>query len=256
MKKLNCLLFAAMFTACNNENSKTGESKNADKSLNAQSASATSGGGCASLVLFRKGTVLEAVSYDKDGKQSAKQTTTVKEVVEDGGMTVATSSAESTSSLGKKSYDLVYKCDGKNLYMDLNSMMQNVGLKDVKAEARTLSFPIQMTAGETLPESSFTMDMSRGGNNMKIKTSYVNRKVGPLEKVTVPAGTWDCFKVSADIVSDIEGLDAETKKIMDAVKEKTKMQMNMWVAQGFGMVKMEMLMGGKRSSYTEITSVK
>ena len=68
---------------------------------------------------------------------------------------------------------MVYKCDGKNMFMDLNAVMQNfTAMKDAKADVKTLSFPITMTEGETLPEASFTMSMDGGGKEMNIKTTY------------------------------------------------------------------------------------
>ena len=257
MKKYYYLVLAIGLGACNND-SKPAEGSPA-KTPAPQTAAATStgSGDCGSLVLFRKGAIIEAVSYDASGKESSRQTTTVTDVSSGNGMTLATATAASTSSLGNHTNTMQYKCDGKNLYMDLNAMMQNFkALKDAKADVQNLSFPIQMSEGETLPEASFTVSMDRGGKKMDIKTTYKNRTVGPKEKVATPAGSWDCFKVNADIDSEVQGMDEATKKIMDAVRQKTKMQMVMWIAPGFGMVKMEMLMNGKRSSYTEITSVK
>ena len=91
---------------------------------------------------------------------------------------------------------------------------------------------------------------------MNITASYKNRIVAAREKITTTAGSWDCYKVTTDIESDVQGLDAETKKIMDAVKEKMKMSMAMWYHPEMGIVRMEMYQSGKLNIRTDITSVK
>ena len=54
----------------------------------------------------------------------------------------------------------------------------------------------------------------------------------------------------------MQGLDEQTKKIMDAVKAKTKMSMVMWYTPELGIVRTEMYINGKLNSRTDITAIK
>ncbi|MEP6676922.1 MAG: hypothetical protein ABJA78_17300 [Ferruginibacter sp.] len=246
---------AVILIACNNESKdeKTLAKTSAPETI---STSGNSGPGCGSLVLFRKGAVIETTNFDAAGKEVSKQITTVKDVIDEGGITIASSSAQS-STPGSKPFNLIYKCDGKNLYMDLASMMQNLAvLKDAKADVKTLAFPLNIKEGETLPESSVSVAMDRGAIKMNIKTTYKNRTVGAKEKITTPAGSWNCYKINNDIESTVDSPDEKTKKIMDAVNNNTKMRMVFWYAPEFGFVKMETYRNDKLTGYNETTAVK
>jgi hypothetical protein len=71
--------------ACNNE-SKTGSSGDSlvTTATSATKAETTSSlamtGNCGSLLLFKKGTVIEAVSYNKNGEETTRQSSTVLDV--------------------------------------------------------------------------------------------------------------------------------------------------------------------------------
>jgi hypothetical protein len=254
MKKiLSACLMLSLF-ACNNQNS---SSKEKEKPVVAGSENASATAGCGSLILFHKGAVIEGTSYNAAGKETSKQITTVTDVKEEGGMLIANSSALMNGATGEKTINLDYKCDGTNLYIDIKSMLQNFeALKNLKGDIKPFQFPINMSVGETLPDASYTVSMDRGAVKMDITSSYTNRTVSALENITTPAGSWDCYKVNADIVSDVQGLDAQTKKIMDAVKEKMKMSIVMWYTPKMGIVRTEMYQNGKLNSRSEVTSVK
>ena len=256
MKKSYYLLFVVVFTACNNEtkNENTSVAKIAAPKIDV--ASESEGSGCSGMILFRKGAVIESTSFDAAGKQTTQQSSTVTDVTEENGITIATLSAQS-STAGSKVNSLSYKCDGKNIYMDLGSVMQNYAvLKDAKTDTKSLSFPIDVKEGETLPEYSVSIAMDRGPVKMTIKTTYKNRLVGPKEKITTSAGSWDCYKINADIVSEVEGPDEKTKQIMQSVQNGMKMKMVFYYAPDFGFPKMEVYRNDKLFSYTTTTKIK
>lgn len=255
MKKLLSACIILSLFACNNNNSSSKENGN---SVTPDSENKSTTAGCGKLILFHKGAIIEGTSYDASGKETSKTTTTVTDVKDEGGMLIATSSAlMNSSATGDKTMNLVYKCDGNNLYMDINSMLQNFeGLSKLKGDIKPIQFPINISVGQTLPDASYTISMDRGPVKMDITATYKNRTVLAKEKITTTAGSWDCYKVNTDIESDVQGLDAETKKIMDAVKEKMKMSMLMWYNPELGIVRMEMYQSGKLNIRTDITSIK
>ena len=254
MKKiLSACLLISLF-ACNNQNSNSTEKKYTKNNVAADNVSTSN---CGSLILFKKGAVIEGTSYDANGKQTHKEITTVTDVSEEGGMLIAKSSSLTNSVAGEKTINLVYKCDGTNLYLDINAMLANfAGMGKVKGDVKPVQFPINISEGQTLPEASYTISMDRGAMKMDITSTIKNRTVGAKEKITTTAGTWDCYKVNNDLDSDVQGLDEQTKKIMDAVKAKTKMSMVMWYTPELGIVRTEMYSNGKLNSRTEITAIK
>ncbi len=254
MKKIfyACLLFSLF--ACNNQNT---DSKEKGSKPVAVSEMISSTAGCGSLILFHKGAIIEGATYDGAGKQTGKQTTTVTDVKEEGGILVASSSAVTNGPTGERRMNMVYKCDGKNLFMDMNSVLQNFDvLKNIKGDIKPIRFPIDISVGQTLPDASYTVAVDRGEVKMDITTSYANRRVAAMEKITTTAGSWDCYKVSSDIVSDVKGLDEKMKAVMDKLKDKLKMSTIMWYTPKIGIVKTEMYRDGKLFSRSEITGIK
>ncbi len=248
-----------VLVACNNESSssKTGKTNPGDPAAaNNQAANqpAENSGGCASLMLFHKGAVIQGKSYDGSGNEVSSATTTIKDVRSEGNMTVADATMQSTGkTTGEHTMTASYKCDGENMYIDMNSMMQNFKmLKDADMKFDGLAFPVKISAGQKLPDASVEMEMGK----MKMKTSYKNRIVGAAEKITTPAGTWDCFKISSDIVTEMPGLSEDVRKMMEKAGKSTTTQMTIWYAPGIGPLKTELYIGGKLTSRSEITAVK
>lgn len=254
MKKIPAALLLLSMISCNNQSDNSKENKVSEKTGAAEN---TATGNCGTLILFKKGAVIEGTSYDATGKQTSTQTTTVTDVTNEGGMLVAKSSSVMNISTGQKTMNLVYKCDGQNLYMDVNSMLQNFSaLQHLKGDIKPIQFPINISVGQTLPEASYTVSMDRGAVKMDITASYKNRKVESKEMITTAAGSWNCYKVSSDIESNVDGIDEKTKKIMEAVKDKMKMGMIMWYTPELGIVRTEMYQNGKLNSRSEITGIK
>ncbi|MEO6251690.1 MAG: hypothetical protein ABIO79_00165 [Ferruginibacter sp.] len=255
MKKLLSACIMLSLFACNDQKTDSKEKKATDAGT---SEKVTATADCGKLVLFHKGAVIESTSYDAAGKETSKTTTTVTDVKNEGSVLTATSSGlMKSAAIGEKTMNLIYKCDGNNLYMDINSMMQNFeGLNNLKGDIKPLQFPINISVGQKLPDASYTISMDKGAVKMDITATYKNRKVTGIEKITTTAGSWDCYKVTTDIDSDVQGLDEATKKIMESVKEKMKMSMAMWYNPELGIVRMEMYNAGKLNIRTDITSVK
>jgi ribosomal protein L11 len=97
---------------------------------------------------------------------------------------------------------------------------------EIKVDSKDMMYPTGLAAGQTLPDASITISAGSGGVNlMNMVVNITNRKVAGNESVTVPAGTFDCFKITYDV---------ETKfmfKISSTVTE--------YVSYGVGNVKTE-----------------
>ena len=233
-------LFLIMVAACNN------------------TTPTTVTGGCNNLVLFHKGAVVESSSYDAKGKETSKQTATVTDVVQAGGFTEShVKNVMHMPSLGDKTAEVVYKCDGKNLYVDVNSVMQNFkALQNTNAKVSNMGLPLDVSEGQKLPDvvASFTMTM--GGKPMEIVTTYKDRTVGAKENITTPAGSFKCYKISSTTDADVQGADEKMKAAMNSMKGKMKAKMIMWYAPDVGIVKTETYSNDALAAYTQVTSIK
>jgi hypothetical protein len=265
MKKLLLPFLAIVSMSCNNQ--ATTSAQSADAAVNTktetitESKPATNSGGCASLVLFKKGAVVESASYDAAGKETSSSITTVTDVTGDGGDVVANIEMKTKSAvLGERVIHMQYKCDGQNLKMDLGSMLSNFSPGTEIESVKPVEFPINISAGQMLQDASYTVHMKRGKMDMTITTTVKDRKVEAAESVTTAGGTWNCFKVTsvADASTTMAGADpAMSQKIADAMKKQNgEQKMIMWFAPDFGIVKTEMYMGEKLISRTEVKSVK
>ena len=261
MKKYFYYLLLISFTACNNQSSGPKESKAADKTNAAKSeTSAAASGSCGSLAIFHKGAVIEGKSYDGTGKETSSQTTTITDVKDEGGITIADAEMGMHSSSTKgTTMKVSFKCDGKFLYMDLGSVMANFNsIGETKIEATPLKFPLVISEGEALPNASISVQMDRGTMKMKSTSTYKDNKVAGKESVTTAAGTWNCFKVSSTIETNIDmGGGAKEQAIAEMMQKKSPFKkMTMWYAPDFGIIKTEMYSDGKLTLRSEVTSIK
>ena len=247
-----CLLISLF--ACNNQTESAKETKeSAVENLPVVSKTVS----CGSLILFHKGAQIEGTSYDAAGKETTKQLTTITDVTDAGGVLTATSSAKMMSAAAGKTMNLTYTCDGTYLSLDMSSMLQNFGgMANLKGVSKPILFPINISVGENLPDASYTMSVERAATKMDVTSTIKNRTVAALENITTTAGSWDCYKVTADMSSAIESADANMKKIMEQVQSKIKMSMIMWYTPKIGIVRTEMYQNGKLNSRSEITAIK
>lgn len=260
----NCFFFlVVMFMiSCNNQNESQTNSKDSIAALN-KGTDVSSGGGsgdCGSLYVFRKGAVVESVSEDATGKEQSKQVSTVVNVTSGGGS--MTSEVEMKSAgAGIKEQVLTgkYSCDGSNLYVDLKSLFAQMEASGTTVEGDDVKFPINVTDGQSLPDASYTLSMNQGGKVTKIVSTIRDRKVEGREKVTTPAGTFDCYKITANVDAEIQmpDMDEKTRQMMKEMKKNMpKQHFVMYFDPKVSIVKMEMFSGDNLISRTTVTSIK
>lgn len=254
MKKL--LWISLLLAACNSGD------KPADKQ-SASTAAPSSGtsvaaGGCNKMIFFKEGAEIDSKTYDGNGKETGSQHTKIVSVNDDGGITVATAQSTDTAGSGKP-FEVNYKCDGKKIYVDVASVLNNAAKnKSGKFEATPVEYPIDITEGETLPDMDGTMNMEANGKTTRVKYHFKNRKVEGKEDITTPAGTFSCYKItnSVETEMDMPGMTEQMKKVMETMKDKFKMSSVTWFAPSFGILKSETYLNGKLQSSNEIVGYK
>jgi hypothetical protein len=187
---------------------------------------------------------------NKKGEESGKMTYAVSESKKNGSSITAMINSEFVDAKGKtisKATNNV-KCENGVMQMDMKTFIPPVQSEQMKTgEAKAadvyLEYPSNMNVGDQLKDGQFNMDYeSTSGLKSSIEISITERKVEGKESVTTPAGTWECYRISAKnkIISKTAGIGFPIK--MDVVE---------WFAPGFGIVKTE-----SKTGKTEITSIK
>jgi len=251
---------AVLYAACNNTAS-TNQPANRLSAAIAEEAPATGPVACNRLVFFQPGAVIKTKSYDASGKVMGSQVVKILEVKTEGGMSVAYVQASDTLTFNKHITNMTYnyKCDGRNIYFDIASMLRSTA-PDGKTsfEASVMEYPIAISAGQTLADATGTMRMERNGKTTTMKYHYKDRKVERKEKVTTPAGSWDCYRITnrVDVEVNFPGMSDKAKKMMETTTSQMKTTGITWFSPDLGVVKMEVYQNGKLVSKNEIVSVK
>jgi hypothetical protein len=196
--------------------------------------------------------------YDKKGEENGKLTYTISDVSVSGSTTTANFQSEMVNEKGKTLSKGAgkYKCSGGVFYADAKVAMPQENMAaykdmDVKAEEVFIEYPSSLSAGQTLKDVNFKMEVYNKGNLFATVTfNEINRRVENKESVTTPAGTWDCWKIAYDMK-----FKASTAPLNIGIP--FNMQITEWFAPGFGIVKTETYnKNGKLMGSTLITSVK
>ncbi|HLW32629.1 MAG TPA: hypothetical protein VKX40_10240, partial [Aequorivita sp.] len=93
----------------------------------------------------------------------------------------------------------------------------------------------------TLPDANMTMKIGMSGINMTMTIDQKNRKVTGKEKMTTPAGTFDCYVITYDTEVKM-GINQTTSS-------------KQWVSEGVGMVKQVDSQKGKITNTTMLTAI-
>jgi len=205
---------------------------------------------CSNYYFLQNNKTIEMTITNNKGKESGKMTYVVSDSKKNGSSTTATINSEFVDAKGKsitKATNNV-KCENGVMQMDMKTFippMQNEQMKTGSATATDvyLEYPANMNVGDQLKDGQFNMDYeTTSGLKSSLEISITERKVEGKETITTPAGTWECFKISAKnkIVSKIAGIGIPIR--MDVIE---------WYAPGFGIVKTE-----SKTGKTEITSIK
>ena len=120
-------------------------------------------------------------------------------------------------------------------------------------------FPIDLTDGQVLPEASYNFKVDAQGQQMKTTVSIKDRKVEGRESITTPAGTFNCYKITANLDAEIDfpGMDEKTKQVLKSMKSSMpKQRVAMYFDPNVSIVRVEMFSNDKLQNRSEIISIK
>lgn len=171
-----------------------------------------SSGDCDTYFPLDKGTSWTYQEFDKKGKLSSTNTTTVENVISSETKTEFTLKASSLSAKAKKNEaptenTFSYVCENGILKIDMSTIIPQEtqdGFKDMEVtiEQNEILIPSTLVVGQNLADANITMKIS--SNGMSIMTMVVNttnRKIVKMEEVTTNAGTYNCAVMTYDIAT-------------------------------------------------------
>lgn len=203
---------------------------------------------CTAYFPMEKGSVTEYQHFDKKAKLSG---TTRQEVIDkqtSGGtvrLTIKSTYFDEndeelmSSELAMECRDGVFTFD-MDQYMN-DEMLAGVENMEFKIEGDNLEFPAKMNVGDELKDGKISLTVEEM-SMMNMTTTIYNRKVVAKEEVTTKAGTFECFKISYDILTDAM-IDIRGSSIE-------------WIARDVGAVRTETYnKKGKLTGYSELVKL-
>lgn len=197
---------------------------------------------------------VEMTMYDGSKAAVGKTVYKVSNVHKDG----AGTTSDFTATVYDKTNQMIttsegqFKCTGEGIAVDMKMGMPSMSqLKDLKMEAKTtnafLTYPANMQVGQDLKGGTFEMAGNLGGMDVGVAYTVSDRKVVGKEKVTTPAGSWDCYKINYHLSFKMQMLGNTVPMDLTATE---------WFAPGFGAVKTVSYNNGKEAGSMVITGFK
>lgn len=199
-----------------------------------------------------KDATLEYKSYDQKDKLTGISRQKIKDVTVSGDNVSAVIEAKYFDKDEKETYknEFNVKCENGVFYIDMKNFMNPetmAAYKDMEMaiESSDLQMPSSLKAGDALGDGSITITISNQGMKMMtMATTITNRKVEAKENITTGAGTYECYKITSDILTKAGFMNVKGKSVE-------------WYSKNVGVVKTESYSSnGKLVGYTLLTSLK
>ncbi|TLU99425.1 TapB family protein [Dyadobacter luticola] len=155
---------------------------------------------------MKEGSGFEMNNFNAKGKPTGKLNYKISKVAREGGNMILTVDMEmfdeKDKSILKNNYTLT--CNGNVLTMDARSLISEEQLRsfkdmEMKYTYENIEYPMKYSVGETLKDASVKGNGQSGPMPIAFNLQIKNRKVESQEKLTVPAGTFDAYKINSDM---------------------------------------------------------
>lgn len=139
-----------------------------------------------------------------------------------------------------------FRCKGNEFYIDMEKYLnqkQMEGFKNMEVKLSTddLMYPSKLSPGMELKDGSISLEIGNGLMNMK--TEIINRKVEALEKITTPAGSFECYRIREEVKSKMGFIKVNMSNVA-------------WIIQDIGTIRSQSFnKKGKLDSVTELVKI-
>jgi hypothetical protein len=161
-------------------------------------------GQCNTYKNFQPGSFIEMAHYDKKGKLSSTISQKVIEISDIPGGKQAEIQSIAKDKDGEEMFkgDINVLCKDGSIFVSMQNMLNHEQWEsfddmEVKFEDGMLEYPNDLNSNSNLKDGTFKAEIYSG--TVKIITltmDVTNRKVIGKETITVPAGTYDCVKIT------------------------------------------------------------
>lgn len=211
---------------------------------------------CKSYYFLQNNAEVEMSIYDGNSKLVARN---IEKVLNVNRTANVISSNFSTTLKDENGKDLStgkgkFKCTGTEILLDMQMAMPNIPqLQNMKMEAGSdeifISYPSNLKEGQSLPGGEKEMRGNMSGMEISMNLKISDRKVAGKEKITTPAGTWECFKITYKLGLSVQMMGTNFPMELDVNATE-------WFAPGFGIVKTDTERGGSILGSMQITAFK
>jgi len=159
---------------------------------------------CGAFFPFEKGAFWEMTNYNKKGAVSSITGHEIGIVEENNGVWEAQVKSKVSDDKGKVLNEGSYnvKCKDGTLFIDVADMLspemkEGMGSMEMSFSGDALTLPSRLEVGQALPDANTEVKAGSGGVTiMTLRFDITDRKVVAKETITVPAGTFDCYKIT------------------------------------------------------------
>ena len=205
---------------------------------------------CVGYWPLKENAEFELTFYRKGGKKSLATQYKVSSLEKTSTGYIWSVDARMENEKGKLLNDISYQatCENGEVAIDFTSILdpstwQSIEGMEVEMTADKILITSGLKVGQTLPDAHMEMIVHNGPLKINGKFSLENRKVVAKEKITCPAGTFDCFLITAD----------HNFKLLIGGQYFIKQ----WIASEAGIIKQETYnKKGKMMGYSELTKLK
>lgn len=206
---------------------------------------------CTSFALS-KGMVLNYENFDSRGNLTVKSVNTCLDVrTNNTGVTIyemtTLVSDANDAPISYMEYEM--ECEDGSFNVGIGGfsdpeLIKENDMQEIFVDTTGILYPVKLYAGQTLPDATISISKANlDGTTVTYKTKISNRKVIDVESVTVPAGTFECFKITFDI--QVKGLFKKKYNVVE------------YFSEGIGKIKNEnFTMKGKLNSSSQLVELK
>ncbi|MBX2926001.1 MAG: hypothetical protein KF746_27650 [Chitinophagaceae bacterium] len=190
---------------------------------------------CKSFYFFQNNKAIELGIFNKRGDPTGMVSYKISNVNTKGAVTTASVKAEVFDKTRKAISSSVnsIKCENGAFMADMKLFLpqqqsEQFNKTEVKTKNGYLEYPAVMKPGDRLKDGNFEMEADNNGLKQTLKIEISNRNVTGTEKVTTPAGTWDCLVITYHTMLNIQTGPIAIPLTFESTE---------WFAPAFGVVK-------------------
>ncbi|MFN4144355.1 MAG: hypothetical protein ACK4GN_00910 [Runella sp.] len=147
----------------------------------------------------------EMLTYNAKDKPTGRINYQIKEVKSEGGATLMKMEMQVVDEKNKPQSATAFtcRCKGNEMSIETTSLassMDNPMLKDAKMQftSKDMVYTNNYQVGTTLPDASLEGSGDISGMAVSYSMNITNRKIASQENLTVPAGTFNAYKITSD----------------------------------------------------------